>query len=271
VRDASPGERIVVEAGIYRESVVIDKPVTIEASGAAGQTVIESAGAPALDIRAAGVEVLGLTVSKTGTGATYEQLCAILVRKDATLVARKCTVTNEADGGIWVQKGGRGTLDDCDVTGKFPYLAVQVNGEVALNGCRIHTGIMVLSSGSGSITDCTLRREGGNVLDMRQSGRVIVRGSRLGGGFDGIHMIDSPATFEDCGVTNNSYAGVEAAGGKSDVTIRRCTITGNEKWGVRAIRGARVTVEDSDLRDNKEGATSTAWFGKITGNRNREQ
>src|SRR5262249_51890207 len=71
LKAADPGDRILIRPGLYREGVVIDKPVEIVGDGELSEVVIEANGSNAVSFQANIARVANLTLRQTGGGATY--------------------------------------------------------------------------------------------------------------------------------------------------------------------------------------------------------
>src|SRR6185503_10984288 len=68
IENARPGTQILVKPGLYKESLIIDRPVTITGDGPAEEVIVESAGSPCLVTRAAQIKIQGLTLRSFVTG-----------------------------------------------------------------------------------------------------------------------------------------------------------------------------------------------------------
>jgi nitrous oxidase accessory protein len=83
---ARPGDRIVVRAGVYREDLLLDRPVAILGEG---YPVLFGTGqGSVIRITAPGCEVRGLIVEGTGTGATNAMDAAIQIESDGNRITR---------------------------------------------------------------------------------------------------------------------------------------------------------------------------------------
>ncbi|NJK79667.1 MAG: protein kinase [Chloroflexaceae bacterium] len=92
---AQPGQRIVVQPGIYRESLVIEHPVTLIGEGAPADIIIESLNAPCLVMRTEQAEVNGFTLVARSTSPTSQFLRLTLHR------ARCCWITARSPPTHW--------------------------------------------------------------------------------------------------------------------------------------------------------------------------
>ena len=69
IETADPGAHIVVRPGLYRESLLIDKSITITGDGPAEEITVESIDVPCLTARAARAEVRGISLRSIASGS----------------------------------------------------------------------------------------------------------------------------------------------------------------------------------------------------------
>ncbi|MFA7242276.1 MAG: right-handed parallel beta-helix repeat-containing protein [Sulfuricellaceae bacterium] len=129
---AQPGDRILVRPGLYREALIIDKPVEIIGDGAAGEVVIvsEIENKHTILFRANMGRIANLTLHRTGG----EQVCCIYITQ------------------------GRLEVEDCDIMCSGGSGVVVVGGaDPRLRRNRIHNcgknGIVVSGKGIGTFED----------------------------------------------------------------------------------------------------------------------
>jgi len=74
VESARPGDTVVVRAGLYRENIVIAKPLTLKGAGISGEVVIEAARSsePVITVRSAvGATVHGVSAIESDVAGIY--------------------------------------------------------------------------------------------------------------------------------------------------------------------------------------------------------
>jgi len=82
LRQAGPGARILVMPGVYRESLVLDRPVSILGQGGPGEVVIESSKGSCLSLQAAGIRLANLQLQ----GMDGDAAPALLIAQGDALV-----------------------------------------------------------------------------------------------------------------------------------------------------------------------------------------
>lgn len=185
VRCAAPGSRIVVRAGTYTETVVVDKPLRIGVAECRGQTmdavVVETVDGPGLVMTGSGGAVSGLIFRRRG----------------------------EVEGPALEVAGGRLTLEGCTISserGGCGVLAHGAGAAVVLVGCtldggsgRESVGMRARAGAGGELTNCDLVGHDIAGLVLESGGRATLRNCRVRGGGVGIHALPgASATFEGC-------------------------------------------------------------------------
>jgi len=77
---AAAGDTISVRAGVYREDLVLDKPLAIVGDG--WPTLFGTGTGSVVTILADGCEITGLVIADSGTGQTNEMDAAVQVRSN---------------------------------------------------------------------------------------------------------------------------------------------------------------------------------------------
>lgn len=229
---ARPGDRITVRPGLYREGLIIEKPLEIIGDGPTADVVLEATGQDVILFKASMGRVANLTLRQMGGGEwcgveiaqgrldledcdiSSESLVCVAIHGGADPRIRRCRIHDGKEGGVFVYKQGRGSLEDNEIFGN----------SIA--------GVAIKSGG-----DPTLRRN--TIRDGKAAG-VFVQAQGRG-------------TLEDNEIVGNAHAGVAIATG-GNPTLRRNRIKMNGYEAVWVTQGGGGTFEDNDLRDNTRGA-----------------
>ncbi|MBO8190327.1 right-handed parallel beta-helix repeat-containing protein [Streptomyces oryzae] len=211
VRDAAPGSVITVRAGTYRESVVIDKDISLVAEKGPGTVRVVAARGPALTAHGGRPEVRGLSFE-----ASSPREAAVRLRAGEP-VLRDCTVNG---GRIEVSESAAATLTGCSVRGA-ELASVRLTGtsRTTLESCDIRS-----SAGDGVVADDEARLElTETVIDETEG-----RGVWLGGA--------AQATLTRCEVRRSTYAAVQAES-RAGAVLRECRLHESGAQGLR-LRGS---------------------------------
>lgn len=181
IKAAKLGTQILVRPGLYRESIVINKPVEIIGDGKRDDIVIEASGKPAVSFQADNGRIANLTLRQTGDGIwsgvdiaqgrlTLED-CDIFGQKwacveihgsaDPTL--RRNRIHDGQKAGVFVYDNGKGTLEDNEIFANKAYCGVLIsdggNPTLRRNSISLNSGkgIRVHGGGGGTFEDNDLR------------------------------------------------------------------------------------------------------------------
>ena len=193
IKAAQPGDRILVRPGLYREGLVVDKPLEILGDGPLADIEVQAHGTEVLVFRASIGRVANLTLDQVGGKddqfgvditqgrlelegcdiASQSQAC-VVIRNGADPRLRRNRIHNgKQGGGVWVFDGGLGTLEDNDITGN-ELIAVEIMGDGSnptLRRNRIHDnkqgGVLIHESGRGTLEDNDITANGFSGVEIR--------------------------------------------------------------------------------------------------------
>lgn len=256
VRQAAVGATIRILPGMYRESVVLDKPITLIGEGPREAIAIEGVKGPGLLITAEGVKLENLSLV-VGSGPAMPALAAIEIaggqttmvgchveshRGPGVVASGKATRLSMVDSlvhkgegvGISVREGARVTLEAGQISEcKGGGVEVGSGGLVHLLSCRLQrcgpAGLLVLEQGQAQVDDSDFSEIEGSAVHVLKGGTLQLRNCRLR---DGLGM------------------GLSVVGGGS-ATLEGCAISGNAQPGVRILKGATVVLRGCRLHDGK--------------------
>ena len=270
LRNARPGAQIVLMPGHYRESVVVDKEVSIQAQGDPGQVVLEGVGGPALTLQASGVALRGFTFRapagepaflSDGGSAQVEacvlegaESCADL-RSGASVQFRDCRMEG---GCVGVRVGGDaqlriqgGRLSGSSLAG----VRVLPGGQAALQdvelGAGNGVGLHVEARGQAGLEGCTIRGAAAGSVEVAPDGRAqLTRCSLAESRFAGLLALErSHAVLEDCEVSGHACAGVHLLAG-ANVLLRTCRVRENAGFGLSVMDRGLATLDGCTIQAN---------------------
>jgi GTPase SAR1 family protein len=298
IENVRPNAVIVVEPGVYKESLVLSKDVTIIGEGPAGSIIIESSSGPCVLMqtdcaRLAGLSLLG-RMSQTGGESfavdipqgelsledchvTSGSLACIAIHGRSTSAKISyCTVYGgKRDGVLFFDHSG-GELRNCTISGHED-CGIRIEGSANPAGEQSHIrngkspGAPVSSEGKrdteqseilGSHLDglVAIQDEGPKFRNCRIE-RARNFGLFLGAG--------ARATLEDCQLNSNGCAGVAASLG-ARLELRKCQTNSNGFHGVQVKSGATVICIDCEVSNNLVGASYVEVGGTLERHGNQE-
>jgi hypothetical protein len=270
LRAAAPGARIVVRPGVYREGLVLDRPVEIIAEG---QVVIESADSDCVVMGADEATLRGLTLRCTagasggkfyavdvprgrllleGCDVSSDSLACVAVHgasADPTL--RDCLIHGGAQGGVMAWDGARGTVECCEIFG-HAFAGVEIKGgaDLLVRRCRVHTGaqsgVYVHAGGRGTLEDCDVYANALAGVETCRGGDPLVRRCMVRDGMQAGLLVQGGGrgTFEDCLITRNARHGVRVHEG-GQALVEGCELAGNSGGPWDVAPGCRVRRRDN--------------------------
>jgi parallel beta-helix repeat protein len=195
---AIPGTRIIVRPGLYRESIVIDKPIEIIGDGDLGDIVVEATGEDTVLFQANMGRIANLTLRHAGGGVCVEIAQGRLDLEDCDITSQDSPCVMIRDGadprlrrnrihdgsfGITIVDNGQGTLEDNDIFGnKIGGVVITGPGKPTLRRNRITRNGLVairMRGGQGVFEDNDLRgnARGSWAISLESLGKVTSKGN----------------------------------------------------------------------------------------------
>lgn len=231
---AVPGARILVRPGLYREGLVIDKPVEIIGDGNRGDIVVEARDQDVVLFKSSMGRVANLTLRQAGDGDWYgvditqgrldledcaissRSLAGVAIHDGADPRIRRNLIHDGASVGVIAYGNGLGTLEDNEIVGHANVgVSISDGAHVTLYRNRIHggqsSGVYVYDKGRGLLEDNEIFDNAGSNVMIREHGNPTLRRNRIHSGkASGVFIYDSgKGTLEGNDIFNNQLAGVE--------------------------------------------------------------
>jgi F-box protein 11 len=271
LRQARSGTEIIMLPGTYRESVVVDKDVTIVGLGEPGQVVIDGAAGSAMVIQTPNASLRGLTLQSQGPEPALRishgtpqveacvmrarSTCVVLEGAGAAPVFLECTFLAEGLGGVHLGAGSQARIEGGRLL-VFPGVGITVESgaQVAMQGVAVGPGeglgLKVRARGQATVDGCLFSSESGGV-EVEGDGRVQLSHCRLfDGRFAGLLALErSQVVLESCDIGNHACSGVHVLAG-ANVVLRKCRLTGNGGFGVSIMDRGLATLEGCMVQGN---------------------
>ncbi|MFF7580970.1 right-handed parallel beta-helix repeat-containing protein [Streptomyces sp. NPDC008061] len=229
IRAAGDGAAIHVQPGIYQESLVIDKDVTVLAEKGPGSVRIVAARGPAVSVRGGAAVLRGMTIQASDHGS------AVLVSGGAP-VFEQCTVPG---GRVEVIHAAKATLRACIFEG------------------AAHSSVHVTGTASAVLDDCVIKSASGHGLTLSDAARADVRRTTIERvtGCGAVLTGDAQGVFEDCTVRHTGDAGILVHTPARPV-LRDCRLHDTKTQGVRITDAPGTTPAAAALGAEQEAAAS---------------
>ena len=282
--DAQPGETILVRAGLYRENISVDKPVTLTGDQKAqGRVVLECSKDICLKVTA-DASVRNLVVNaRAGFWARFinrVEAHAIAIFRGRPILENVDVSSNTGAGiavkgpdahpeirnarvhdcrlnGFYFTDQSRGLVSDSDVymTG-WAGIRSDDGSNPVVRRTRIHQsrmdGVVVRDQGAATFEDCEIFENADSGIQVKNASSVKINRSKVfnqknGGVF--IHDPGSVGRLEDCEIIGNAYSGIEIAD-QANALVVKSKVHHGKSVGLTVWRQGSVTVEDSLIFEN---------------------
>lgn len=274
LKAAKPGDRILVRPGLYREGVVIDKPVEIIGDGELEEIVIEATGKDTILFQANMSRISNLTLRQTGGGKwfcvdiaqgrldlegcdiTSQSISCVAIHGSADPRLRSNRIHGGKSSGVHVYENGQGTLEDNDIFGNVgPGVTIYGGGNPTLRSNRIydgmHNGVLIYGNSQGTLEDNDIFGNALAGVAIREGGNPTLRGNRIHDQKQsGVHVYkNGQGTLEDNDIFGNAFAGVAIKEG-GNPTLRGNRIHDGKQSGVLVNTNGLGMLEDNDIFGN---------------------
>ncbi|MCW1922513.1 protein kinase [Luteolibacter arcticus] len=259
VNRCQEGGTIEIKGGVYREALLITRPLKIRASGGAA---LEDEGKRISLLTVKGgieVSVHGLTfrnVDQQGVGDPNANSPLIIAATGARLELDQCILDGGQGDGLSLADKSTGTLSGCRIS-KNRAFGVRVSGGAS---ATITSGV-IQENGAGGVW---ISNAGSKV--SISGGTAITRNAH-----NGVQVLaGSTADLQGVEISSNRQNGILAKDAGTTVTLGQgCVISDNDTNGLIAGLGASASVTGSRFERNKadgidtEGATSLNISGSV--------
>ncbi|MDQ3320975.1 MAG: pectinesterase family protein [Acidobacteriota bacterium] len=285
VANVPADSRLLISAGIYNESVIIDKTVEIVGSGSIEDIIIVGENSSCLQMQADKAIVRGLTLRGSGarTGKAFfgvdiprgelflencdivsDSLSCVAVHGvDADPTIKNCRIRDGADSGVYFFDNARGLIEDCEIyRNRNVGVAITNGANPTIKNCRIfegdNGGVVVWQNGAtGLIEDCDIFGQRLANIGISEYAnptfrRCKIYGSRDAGVF--VHQ-NGYGKIEECDIYGNEDAEVAVSTGGNPI-LRRCAIHDGCNSGVFVRDKGRATIEGCNIYDNTDAGVN---------------
>jgi len=268
IESAAAGDQIIVAAGRYAESFVIDKAVSIIADRVTGEVIVEGPIDDWIVSRAAGASLRGISFQigvDVQSGDLLLEDCDITSAAHACIriqgegtrpTLRRCKIHGGKECGVLVAKKGGGLLEDCDIWGNV-YAGVGITSEAdpRLHRCKIHDGkqggVLAWEKGAGVLEECDIWGNAYAGIEIRTEANPRLHRCKIHDGKGGgvFAWEKGAGVLEECDIWSNAYAGIEIKT-EANPSLHRCKIHDGKGGGVFAWEKGAGLLEECDIWGN---------------------
>jgi tetratricopeptide (TPR) repeat protein len=263
VAAARPRDRVRVAAGVYQESITIDRSIRLEGAPG-GKTILElpATQAPLVTItaEASGVHVSGFVLRHVGFDYSDERASIFIVQGGSATISG-CSIIHAAGHGLAVIDGAKVKVTGCEVSQSgWDGISVYGQGSVAeiqstISQKNLQQGVGFWKGGRGSVKQSRMLANGlCGVLAMSPGTQVSIQTTlcarNRGAGILISDQVRAEILANRC--DQNILSGIVARGAGTSVSVINCIATGNQEVGILIYQGVqRIGFSNNTVKGNK--------------------
>ncbi|WP_300267715.1 AAA family ATPase [Microbacterium sp.] len=281
---ANDGDVISIRPGVYAESVVLDRSITLSGTGDSGDVRIEAPSGATISSTAGDARISGITIQRTGgtaavdveSGSLSMDECAveaatevaIMVRSSAKFIAHSTRVGNETGAGVLVYDGGTAQITK-SILRQIATTALVVRGksQTQISDSEISTvqgGFLVADSARLTVT-------GGKTSDAEQSMVTVESGATAditdmvfseGKGIGILATAGASVTLADVGFTSLQAQSIVGVGDAS-IQLSRVVVTSGGAHALQLVGSSAATAVDCRFSDIKHDAVVVSAKARV--------
>ncbi len=239
IRLARPGDTVQVQAGTYRERILIDKPLKLE--GVGKPTISAGYEGDVIRVKASDVSIRGLIVRDSGTNLDAQNAGIYVTPGSDRVVIANCDLVMNLFG-IWLERSRDAVVKNNLVTGRRDLLS-QLRGN----------GIQVYNTDDTQVSGNTISyvRDG---IYVDYSRRATFRDNTVHHVRYGTHYMNThDSTWEGNTVHHNR-------GGLALMEVRNLTVRNNVAWANEDHGIMLRTIQDSRIENNIVAGNGRGFF-----------
>jgi nitrous oxidase accessory protein NosD len=277
---APPGARIRIRPGLYREGIVIHKPVTIVGEGKPQEIIILSAQASCVLMQTTEATLRGLSLRQEaerenrGKGffavdipqgqlrieacdIASDSLSCVGAHNDSTkLFMQRCQIYAGADSGLYLFNAASGTVEECDIyANRNVNVAITDRATLHLKRSSIHdgknAGVVAWNHGSALIEECEIFANAKAGVGSSEAGEVVLRRSRIyEGGNSGVFIHHKGrGSVEECDIYGHKEPEVVVTS-DGQLLLHNCKIHDGTRAGVFVGNEGKARLEENTIYRN---------------------
>ena len=239
IASAAPGDTLLIARGLYKQQVLVDKPLTLRGEGR--PTISGQNKGDVIRVTASDVVIEGLIIRDSGADMDAQNAGVYVVPGADRFTLRNCVLTYTLFG-LWLEKSNHSKVIGNTITGMRDLLsAARGNGIQVYNS----TDVEVIGNNISYARD-------GIYVDL--SKRALFRGNKIHHVRYGTHYMNTNhSTWEG----NESYLN---RGGLALMEVRNLVVRNNVAWGNEDHGIMLRTIQDSVIEHNVVAGNGRGFF-----------
>lgn len=239
IRAAEPGDTVLVGRGLYKEHLLIDKPLTLR--GLDRPTLSGANSGDVIRVTASDVTIEGMIIRDSGADLGAQNAGVYVVPGHDRFTLRNCVLTYTLFG-VWLEKSNHSKVLGNIITGKRDLQSAQRG-----NGIQVYNSADVEVIGN----NISYARDG---IYVDVSTRALFRENKIHHLRYGTHYMNTNhSTWEN----NESYLN---RGGLALMEVRNLVVRNNVAWGNEDHGIMLRTIQDSVIEHNVVAGNGRGFF-----------
>ncbi len=269
---AKEGETVTIPAGTYEEQIKFKSGITLKAE-APGKVILQTDGATGAVLTANncnGGTVSGIVFQHTGTEIGGQNSPPVVQLLSSSIILENCTIQSGQANGLEVSGPGKSQINNCLLTKNAQHGAVFERGASgAMSGTESRknggSGVEVRHTGTfPAFQKCVFSENSASGVAVNKGAGVsVLGGTRCDGNLEaGIAAGEESSLTAMAVEMKGNLIGI-AVEGNARASIRDCTITGAQQYGIQFSMGAsEAEIENNTIQDCKmDGILATGPAG----------
>ncbi|GCE24192.1 protein kinase domain-containing protein [Dictyobacter kobayashii] len=280
IQQAEAGSFIFLREGLYKESIILDKPVEIIANGPRDRIILESDDTHCVVMQTTTATLRGLTIhcpaGPTGKtsyainiteGELFIENCDISSASSSCIAIRNantnptiryCTIHDSANHGITIAQNARATIEYCDIF-HHPRAGIHITSgaDPVLRHCNIYNseryGLLINEQGRGTFEDCDIHHHGYAAATIStQSNPLLLRCQLHDNQKYGIEVLqEGQGSYQDCEIAGSGIDNVSISTGSTPYYYL-CRIHDAQQHGVKVSDNGLGILEYCDISTSQQ-------------------
>ncbi|RAS82829.1 right-handed parallel beta-helix repeat-containing protein [Priestia endophytica] len=257
LKNAEHGAKILVEPGMYRESLIIDRNVEIIGKGSPQEVLIYSEKESPIIVQTELATIKGITIHQRGKYDNLNDYYAIEI-PTGSIHIKDCIVRSDIGGGIRIyNKHTAPIINNClihDVQGIGIFVTEEatpiiIRGKIYANK---ENGLLIDKKASGIIEDCEIYHNDFANVWIGSEGDPLIKSCKIYSGREsGIWITErGRGIIDDCAIYGNTYSNVCIVH-EGNPVVRKCHIYESSQNGIWVTEGGKGTLQDCEIYRNK--------------------
>lgn len=241
------GSRIIIEPGVYEETVVVDKNVEIIGNGSPEQVIIKGDGFICVTLTSDKIRIANLTVMGIGPNNQY----GLYTDKGSSTI-ENCMISSAVSAIGVMNEGTSPTIENCFFHNSQFGIITYFGATFTVIRCTIQDnsmyGIKICETSNPSISETIITSNGTGAL-VSDNGQGLFEGCLFNQNKIGLAVTNQGAPIVRRSKYTNNVQNIELTG-EGVCILHQCEVTSGE-IGIRVQENGYLDISDSKLVNNR--------------------